>query len=40
MSKYLSVTGMFEIKKKGFFYPMNTTINPDTLTWKTYDTKI
>ena len=38
--KYLTVQGMYEIKDKNSFRPLNKSLNEDSQTWKPYDTQI
>ena len=38
--KYLIIEGMYELKNQSSITPLDTSINPDSLTWKIYPTTI
>ena len=40
VQKYLIIEGMYEVKNQEGYSPLDTNLNPDSTTWKTYETKI
>jgi hypothetical protein len=40
VEKYLIIEGMYEVKDQEGYSALDTKLNPDSTTWKTYETKI